>query len=137
MLYVLQEFGDGIMSAIDMFATVDDVVGSAGEKRMVITLNGKVMTALSVYLLGAVARLFCNPGDLYFCEMFAGCSIVRCFPLDGLFMYRTERLACVVCSSCPTSSRRPRTSQHAPPSLNRLPSHSGDHVISCQLWWRV
>ncbi|CAL8470288.1 g9830 [Coccomyxa elongata] len=38
-----EEFGDGIMSAIDMFATVDDVVGSAGEKRMVITLNGKFL----------------------------------------------------------------------------------------------
>lgn len=44
----MQEFGDGIMSAIDMFATVDDVVGSAGEKRMVITLNGKVSSVLLI-----------------------------------------------------------------------------------------
>ena len=73
-MYVLQEFGDGIMSAIDMFATVDDVVGSAGEKRMVITLNGKVMMPLSLHghfkLLGAVACLACNFGGLYFCERF-------------------------------------------------------------------
>lgn len=41
----VQEFGDGIMSAIDMFATIDDVVGTAGEKRLVITLNGKVRIA--------------------------------------------------------------------------------------------
>jgi cyanate lyase len=32
------------MSAIDMFATIDDVVGTTGEKRLVITLNGKVGT---------------------------------------------------------------------------------------------
>ena len=38
----MQEFGDGIMSAIDMFATVDDVEGKLGEKRLVLTLNGKV-----------------------------------------------------------------------------------------------
>ena len=30
------------MSAIDMFATVNTVTGKLGEKRMVITLNGKV-----------------------------------------------------------------------------------------------
>ena len=37
-----QEFGDGIMSAIDMFASIDDVEGKLGEKRLVLTLNGKV-----------------------------------------------------------------------------------------------
>ncbi len=37
-----QEFGDGIMSAIDMFATIEDVEGKMGEKRLVLTLNGKV-----------------------------------------------------------------------------------------------
>jgi cyanate lyase len=37
-----QEFGDGIMSAIDMFATIDPIEGKLGERRMVITLNGKV-----------------------------------------------------------------------------------------------
>lgn len=42
MLSALQEFGDGIMSAIDMFGTIDTVTGKLGEKRMVITLNGKV-----------------------------------------------------------------------------------------------
>lgn len=39
---LLQEFGDGIMSAIDMFATITDVEGKLGEKRLVLTLNGKV-----------------------------------------------------------------------------------------------
>ncbi|CAK0737267.1 hypothetical protein CVIRNUC_000883 [Coccomyxa viridis] len=36
-----EEFGDGIMSAIDMFASIDDVEGKLGEKRLVLTLNGK------------------------------------------------------------------------------------------------
>ncbi|CAL5218405.1 g81 [Coccomyxa viridis] len=36
-----EEFGDGIMSAIDMFATIEDVEGKMGEKRLVLTLNGK------------------------------------------------------------------------------------------------
>lgn len=36
-----EEFGDGIMSAIDMFASVEDVEGKQGEKRLVLTLNGK------------------------------------------------------------------------------------------------
>ena len=43
---LLQEFGDGIMSAIDMFATVHTIEGKLGEKRMVITLNGKVRSPL-------------------------------------------------------------------------------------------
>ena len=42
MRMLLQEFGDGIMSAIDMFATIEDVEGKMGEKRLVLTLNGKV-----------------------------------------------------------------------------------------------
>ena len=37
-----EEFGDGIMSAIDMFATVKKIKGKGGEARCVITLNGKV-----------------------------------------------------------------------------------------------
>ena len=41
---LLEEFGDGIMSAIDMFATITDVEGKLGEKRLVLTLNGKVTT---------------------------------------------------------------------------------------------
>ncbi len=35
------------MSAIDMFAYIDDVTGSTGEKRMVITLNGKVQARVA------------------------------------------------------------------------------------------
>ncbi|KAK9809534.1 hypothetical protein WJX73_009719 [Symbiochloris irregularis] len=38
-----EEFGDGIMSAIDMFATVNKVEGKTGEKRVCITLNGKFL----------------------------------------------------------------------------------------------
>lgn len=53
----LQEFGDGIMSAIDMFATIDTIEGKLGEKRMVITLNGKV--GLDV-ILAAAAAAACN-----------------------------------------------------------------------------
>ena len=43
-----QEFGDGIMSAIDMFATIEDVEGKLGEKRLVLTLNGKVSSVQPV-----------------------------------------------------------------------------------------
>ena len=42
-----EELGDGIMSAIDMFATIDTIKGKAGEDRLVITLNGKVRASLS------------------------------------------------------------------------------------------
>lgn len=38
-----EELGDGIMSAIDMYATVDVIKGKTGENRLVITLNGKFL----------------------------------------------------------------------------------------------
>jgi cyanate lyase len=38
-----EELGDGIMSAIDMYASVDVIKGKQGEKRFVITLNGKFL----------------------------------------------------------------------------------------------
>lgn len=38
----MQECGDGIMSAIDLFTSVDVVKGKQGEMRVSITLNGKV-----------------------------------------------------------------------------------------------
>lgn len=38
-----EEFGDGIMSAIDVFITVDKVKGKSGEDRVVLTLNGKFL----------------------------------------------------------------------------------------------
>ncbi|KAL6765814.1 cyanate lyase C-terminal domain-containing protein [Haematococcus lacustris] len=38
-----EECGDGIMSAIDMYATVDQVEGKYGERRVVVTLNGKYL----------------------------------------------------------------------------------------------
>ena len=41
---VIQEkFGDGIMSAIDFYMTVGGTVGKMGEKRVVITFNGKFL----------------------------------------------------------------------------------------------
>jgi hypothetical protein len=36
-----EEFGDGIMSAIGFFATVDKMIGNEGEARVVITFNGE------------------------------------------------------------------------------------------------
>lgn len=38
-----EELGDGIMSAIDMYATIDVIKGKTGENRLVITLNGKFL----------------------------------------------------------------------------------------------
>lgn len=35
-----EEFGDGIMSAIDFYCTVDKMEGVQGERRVVITFNG-------------------------------------------------------------------------------------------------
>lgn len=38
---VNEKFGDGIMSAIDFYMTVGETIGVKGEKRVVITMNGK------------------------------------------------------------------------------------------------
>lgn len=38
-----EECGDGIMSAIDIYSSLDTVVGKAGEKRIVVKLNGKFL----------------------------------------------------------------------------------------------
>jgi cyanate lyase len=38
-----EEFGDGIMSAIDFYMTVKKVAGMSGEDRVVITFNGKFL----------------------------------------------------------------------------------------------
>ena len=38
-----EKFGDGIMSAIDLYVTVDSVKGVSGEDRVVLTLNGKFL----------------------------------------------------------------------------------------------
>lgn len=40
---VNEEFGDGIMSAIDVYVRVNKVSGLAGEDRVVITFNGKFL----------------------------------------------------------------------------------------------
>ncbi len=41
--YALPRAGDGIMSAIDIYFTVKTVQGKAGEKRVVLTMNGKFL----------------------------------------------------------------------------------------------
>ena len=38
-----EQFGDGIMSAIDFYLDVGTTIGKHGEKRVVITLNGKFL----------------------------------------------------------------------------------------------
>jgi len=38
-----EKFGDGIMSAIDFHCTVGETTGKAGERRVVITFNGKFL----------------------------------------------------------------------------------------------
>ncbi|KAJ8598822.1 hypothetical protein CTAYLR_008665 [Chrysophaeum taylorii] len=38
-----EKFGDGIMSAIDFYMTVGETTGKAGERRVVITFNGKFL----------------------------------------------------------------------------------------------
>ena len=42
-LLINEKFGDGIMSAIDFYMTVGETIGKAGEKRVVITFNGKFL----------------------------------------------------------------------------------------------
>lgn len=41
-----EEFGDGIMSAIDIYSNVTTVTGKGGEKRVLIQLNGKFLPHL-------------------------------------------------------------------------------------------
>ena len=38
-----EKFGDGIMSAIDFYMTVGETTGKTGERRVVITFNGKFL----------------------------------------------------------------------------------------------
>ena len=47
----VQECGDGIMSAIDMFGNVDIIKGKGGEARVTVQLNGKVSIVLLQYIL--------------------------------------------------------------------------------------
>lgn len=42
-LLINEKFGDGIMSAIDFYMTVGGTVGKNGERRVVITFNGKFL----------------------------------------------------------------------------------------------
>lgn len=52
---VNEKFGDGIMSAIDFYLTVDKVKGSQGEDRVVITFNGKFLPHIEQTKEGASA----------------------------------------------------------------------------------
>ncbi|KAJ8606543.1 hypothetical protein CTAYLR_010406 [Chrysophaeum taylorii] len=40
---VNEKFGDGIMSAIDFYLTVGETTGKSGERRVVVTFNGKFL----------------------------------------------------------------------------------------------
>ena len=42
-LLVNEKFGDGIMSAIDFYFTVGSTIGKQGERRVVLTFNGKFL----------------------------------------------------------------------------------------------
>ena len=42
-LLINEKFGDGIMSAIDFYCDVGTTTGKLGEKRVVITFNGKFL----------------------------------------------------------------------------------------------
>lgn len=51
-----EEFGDGIMSAIGFYCSVDKVVGSEGEQRVVVTFNGKFLPHIEQTAEGAAFR---------------------------------------------------------------------------------
>uniref|UniRef100_A0A7S0RVE6 Cyanate hydratase n=1 Tax=Chlamydomonas leiostraca TaxID=1034604 RepID=A0A7S0RVE6_9CHLO len=51
-----EECGDGIMSAIDFYCDVDTMPGKHGEKRVVITLNGKYLPFVAQTQEDNVAR---------------------------------------------------------------------------------
>jgi cyanate lyase len=46
---VTEKKGDGIISAIDMFVTLDMVKGKAGEDRFALTVNGKFLPHLEQF----------------------------------------------------------------------------------------
>ncbi|KAH8069838.1 cyanate hydratase [Aureococcus anophagefferens] len=46
-LLINEKFGDGIMSAIDFYFTVGSTVGKQGERRVVLTFNGKFLRTSS------------------------------------------------------------------------------------------
>ncbi|CAM9652788.1 unnamed protein product [Ascophyllum nodosum] len=52
-----EKFGDGIMSAIDVFVTVEKIKGSQGEDRVVITFNGKFLPHIEQTKEGAAVGL--------------------------------------------------------------------------------
>lgn len=51
-----EEFGDGIMSAIDFYCTVDKMEGVQGERRVVITFNGKFLPYVEQRIQDNVAQ---------------------------------------------------------------------------------
>eukprot|EP00877_Chromochloris_zofingiensis_P013706 jgi/Chrzof1/858/Cz01g31180.t1 len=53
---ISEKFGDGIMSAIGFYITVDKMVGLEGEPRVVITMNGKFLPFIEQKVAGNVAQ---------------------------------------------------------------------------------
>lgn len=51
-----EEFGDGIMSAIGFYFTVDKIIGKEGEERVVITFNGKFLPFIEQKVSDNVAQ---------------------------------------------------------------------------------
>ncbi len=58
------QFGDGIMSAIDFYFTVGKMVGTKGEDRVVITMNGKLSALLAVWLVPTASYKCDGPGGV-------------------------------------------------------------------------
>lgn len=97
-----EEFGDGIMSAIDMFATVKKVEGKAGEARVCITLNGKVSIWPQNASLTHNASLT-QPHLLYKLGLMQIGTLVlmSCILSDGMKL-STLRSSCYACAVRPT-----------------------------------
>ncbi|KAM0053002.1 putative cyanase [Helianthus debilis subsp. tardiflorus] len=61
-----EEFGDGIMSAIDFFCSVDKVKGVDGKDRVVLTFDGKYLPHTEhVSRVTNISRLFMILGYKY------------------------------------------------------------------------
>ncbi|KAF2530881.1 hypothetical protein F2Q70_00030363 [Brassica cretica] len=52
-----EDFGDGIMSAIDFYCSVDKVKGVDGNNRVVVTLDGKYLSHSEQRTENMVSRL--------------------------------------------------------------------------------
>ena len=57
-IIVNEKLGDGIMSAIDLYLTVDSVKGVSGEDRVVVTMNGKYLPHIEQLASNNTANTF-------------------------------------------------------------------------------